>query len=115
MRMVIASTSSLSHVTSGKSRDTSAAISSQNTMPWRCALDLVTTVRCFAGAAVATSKANRMIRSTPRRVKIAISVATSSGRPRCAAAALAGIFALAVLPHDHPVEVARPDVAQRTI
>ena len=29
------------------------------------------------------SKAKRMIRSTPRRVKIAVSVATSSGRPRC--------------------------------
>ena len=29
------------------------------------------------------------------------------------APALAGIFALAVLAHDHPVEVAGPDVAQR--
>ena len=42
--MVIASTSTLSHVTAGKECATSAAISSQKTMPCRCAFDFVTTV-----------------------------------------------------------------------
>jgi len=44
MRMVMASTSILSQVTSGNSAATAAAISSHITMAWRWAFDLVTTV-----------------------------------------------------------------------
>ena len=76
IRIVIASTSILSQVTSGNSRATSAAISSHMTMPWRCALDLVTTVSSLRGRDRASAKAKRMIRVTPARVKIATSVAT---------------------------------------
>ena len=57
MRMVIASTSILSQLTSGNSRATSAAISSHITMPWRCAFDLVTTVRSLRGRELAITKA----------------------------------------------------------
>ncbi len=74
-------------------------------MPWRWALDLVTTVSSLRGRERASSKAKRMIRSTPARVKIATSVPTSSGMAAVGAAADAGIFALAVLAHDHPVEI----------
>ena len=83
MRMVMASTSILSQVTSGNSRATSAAISSHITMPWRWAFDLVTTVSSLRGRERASAKAKRMMRVTPARVKIDTSVATSSGRPRC--------------------------------
>ena len=82
MRTVIASTSSLSQDTSGNSAATSAAISSHMTMPWRWAFDFVTTVSFFRGRERASAKAKRMMRVTPARVKIAISVPTSSGRPR---------------------------------
>ena len=84
MRTVIASTSILSHVTSGKSAATSAAISSHITMPCRWALDLVTTVSILRGRDPASSKAKRMMRSTPARVNTDTSVATSIGCPRCA-------------------------------
>src|SRR6266403_326292 len=84
MRVVIASTSILSQVTSGNSLATSVAISSHITMPCRWALDFVTTVSSFRGRSCASLKANRMIRVTPRRVKIAVSVPTSSGKPRWA-------------------------------
>ncbi len=57
MRVVIASTSSLSTMTSGNSWPTSAAISSHITMPWRCAFDLVTTVKCLRGRFCAKVKA----------------------------------------------------------
>ena len=53
-------------------------------MPWRCAFDLVTSVRCLRGRLRASSKAKRWMRSTPVRVKTETSVATSIGRPRCA-------------------------------
>ena len=112
MRIVIASTSILSHVTSGNSRATSAAISSHITMAWRCAFDLVTTVSSLRGRERASAKAKRMMRSTPARVMIETSVATSSGRPRCDAAADAGIFAFRILAHDHPVELRTGDTAQ---
>ncbi len=49
MRMVMASTSILSQVTSGNSAATSAAISSHITMAWRWAFDLVTTVSSLRG------------------------------------------------------------------
>ena len=81
MRMVMASTSILSQVTSGKFCATSAAISSHITIPWRCAFDLVTTVSSLRGRERAISKAKRMMRVTPARVNIETSVATSSGRP----------------------------------
>jgi hypothetical protein len=84
MRMVIASTSILSQATSGNSRATSAAISSHITMPCRCALDLVTTVRSLRGRERASPNAKRMMRVTPVRVNMDTSVATSSGKPRCA-------------------------------
>lgn len=79
----MASTNILSHLTSGKSRATSAAISSHSTMPFRCALLFVTTVRNFLGRFCAVSNAKRMSRSTPWRVKMATSVAVSQGWPRC--------------------------------
>ena len=113
IRMVIASTSILSHVTSGNSFATSAAISSHITMAWRCALLLVTTVSSLRGRDWASLKAKRMIRSTPVLVMMETSVATSSGRPLCDAAAYAGIFALGVLAHDDPVEFRTGDMAQR--
>ena len=83
MRMVMASTSILSQVTSGNCAATSAAISSHITMPWRWALDLVTTVSSLRGRERASAKAKRMMRSTPARVNMETSVATSSGSPRC--------------------------------
>ena len=81
MRIVMASTSILSHVTSGNSPATSAAISSHITMAWRCAFDLVTTVSSLRGRERARRNAKRMMRATPARVIIDTSVATSSGRP----------------------------------
>ena len=81
IRMVIASTSILSHVTSGNSLATSAAISSHITIAWRCALLLVTTVSSLRGRDWANSKAKRIIRATPVLVMMETSVATSSGRP----------------------------------
>ena len=115
MRMVMASTSILSQVTSGNSRATSAAISSHITMPWRCAFDLVTTVSSLRGRERASSKAKRMMRSTPARVNI-----DDVGRDLLAAALMhppadAGIFALRVLAHDHPVEFRRPSRSQRRV
>lgn len=80
--VVIASTNILSTCTSGNSFPTSVATSSQRTIPLRWALLLVTTVSSFRGRLAAVSKANRMIRSTPCRLKIAVSVATSQGKPR---------------------------------
>ena len=113
MRIVMASTSILSQVTSGKSCATSAAISSHITMAWRWAFDFVTTVRSLRGRDWASLNAKRMIRSTPVRVNIATSVATSFGMPLVDPAADAGILALRVLAHDHPVELRPGDVAQR--
>jgi hypothetical protein len=63
--VVIASTNILSTVTSGNSLATSAATSSQSTMPFRWALLFVTTVNNFLGRRCAVSNANRMMRSTP--------------------------------------------------
>jgi hypothetical protein len=83
MRMVMASTSILSQLTSGNSPATSAAISSHITMAWRWAFDLVTTVSSLRGRARASAKAKRMMRETPARVITETSVATSSGSPRC--------------------------------
>jgi hypothetical protein len=83
MRMVMASTSILSAVTSGNSPATAAAISSHITMAWRWAFDLVTTVSSLRGRARASAKAKRMMRATPARVITETSVATSSGSPRC--------------------------------
>lgn len=82
MRVVIASTSILSTVTSGNSLATSCATSSQSTIPLRCALLFVTTVRSFRGRLWAVSNANRIIRSTPCLENMETSVATSQGFPR---------------------------------
>jgi hypothetical protein len=79
IRQVIASTSILSTFTSGKSFATSNAISSHITIPFLCALLLVTTVICFFGLFRAVSNAKRIRRSTPWRVKIDTSVAISQG------------------------------------
>ena len=81
MRAVMASTNSLSQRTSGKSRATSAAISSHITMAWRCALLLVTTVNWRRGRDRASLNAKRTMRSTPTRVMMDTSVATSIGCP----------------------------------
>jgi hypothetical protein len=81
MRVVMASTSILSHLTSGNSLATEAATSSHITMPLRWALLLVTTVMCFLGRSLAIWKAKRIIRSTPWRVKIETSVAVSQAWP----------------------------------
>ena len=83
MRAVAASTSSLSQRTSGNSCATCAAISSHITIAWRWALDLVITVSSLRGRDRASPKAKRMIRSTPARVMIDTSVATSIGWPWC--------------------------------
>ena len=53
-------------------------------MPCFWALDLVTTVSFRRGRSAAMAKAVRMIRVTPARVKMAVSVAISSGWPRWA-------------------------------
>ena len=84
MRAVHASTSSLSHFTSGNSLLTASATSSHITMPWRCAFDFVTTVSSLRGRDCASLKAKRMMRSTPARVRMLTSVATSMGWPWCA-------------------------------
>src|SRR3546814_6913124 len=52
-------------------------------MPWRWALDLVTTVRRLRGRLIASSQAKRQMRSTPLRVNTATSRPVSSGRPPC--------------------------------
>ena len=113
MRMVIASTSILSHATSGKSCATSAAISSQNTMPCRCALDFVTTVSSLRGP-----------RSGEREGVAHDALDPGAGEDRdlgrhlarqadMGAPALPRIFALGILAHDDPVEIRRRDVAER--
>lgn len=81
--VVMASTSILSTVTSGNSLATSAATSSQSTIPFLCALLFVTTVNIFLGLDLAVSNANRISRVTPWRVKMDTSVAVSHARPRC--------------------------------
>src|SRR5690242_20393550 len=81
IRQVIASTNILSHLTSGKSLDTSSAISSHMTIPFLCAFDFVTTVRNFLSLFCASSKANRIKRSTACLVKMETSVAVSHGWP----------------------------------
>ena len=105
MRMVIASTSILSQVTSGNSCATSAAISSHITMPWRCALDLVTTVRSLRG---------RELRQLEREAHDPGDAGAGEDRhlgrdllrqAAMRAAALAGILAFGILAHDHPVEL----------
>ena len=105
MRIVIASTSILSQVTSGNSCATSAAISSHITIAWRCAFDLVTTVRSLRGRDRASSNAKRMI-----RVDAGAGQHRDVGRdldrqPLMHAAADPGIFALRILAHDDPVEL----------
>ena len=94
-------------------RATSAAISSHITMPWRCALDLVTTVRSLRGRDRASSKAKRMM-----RVDAGAREHRDVGRDLLRQAAMdaaadAGIFALGILAHDHPVELGPGDMAQR--
>ncbi len=81
MRAVAASTNSLSHLTSGNSWLIWTAISSHITIAWRWALDLVTTVNNLRGRDCASLKAYRMMRSTPARVIMDTSVATSIGWP----------------------------------
>src|SRR6185503_17720089 len=83
MRVVAASTRMRSVFTPGKSFAVSWKTSSHSTMPWRCAFDLVTSVRCLRGRLLASWNANRCTRSTPERVKVEISIATSFGRPWC--------------------------------
>ncbi|MNY29225.1 hypothetical protein D3C86_1632560 [compost metagenome] len=83
MRAVDASTSSLSHLTSGNSFEICTAISSHITIAWRWALLLVMTVSSLRGRDWASLNAKRMIRSTPARVIIDTSVAASIGWPWC--------------------------------
>jgi len=54
-----------------------------------------------------------MIRVTPRRVKIAVSVPTSSGKTAVGASALPSVFAFGVFAHDDPVEIAALAVRAR--
>ena len=56
-----------------------------------------------------------MIRSTPARVMIDTSVATSIGWPWCTRPPTPGVLALGVLAHDHPVEVRRRAALQRRV
>ena len=60
----------------------------------------------------ASAKAKRKIRSTPARVMIVTSVATSARQAAMHAPAGAGIFAFRILAHDHPVELRTADRAQ---
>ena len=83
MRVVIASTSSLSVRTSGNCCASSAKISSHMHHAVALGVRLGDERQRRFGRARASSKAKRMIRSQPVRVKIATSVPTSSGRPRC--------------------------------
>ena len=113
IRVVIASTSILSQFDVGKSFATLAKISSHITMPWRCAFDLVTSVRSLRGRVRASSNAKRMIRSTPSRVKIRcpsrlLPAARDATRPP-----LPGVFTLGVFADDDPVQLLLADVAQR--
>jgi len=101
MRMVMASTSILSQVTSGNSPATSAAISSHITMAWRWAFDLVTTVSSQRARARASAKAKRMMRVTPARVMTETSVATSSGSPRCTRPPTPSAPVARLRPHTH--------------
>ena len=82
-------------------------------MPCRCALDFVTTVSSLRGAAA---------RNVERKSHDPFDAAPGEDRglgrnlfrqAAMCAAAVAGVFALAVLAHDHPVEVAGTYVAQR--
>ena len=105
MRMVIASTSILSQVTSGNSCATSAAISSHITMAWRCAFDL-------------GDDRQQLARPGLRQLEGEADDALHAGaghhrdvggdldrQPSMHAAANAGILALGILAHDHPVEL----------
>ncbi len=80
-------------------------------MPWRCALDLVTSVRCLRG---------RLLRQLEREAVDARDARAGEdrslgrdflGQAAVRAAAAAGILALGVLAHDHPVD--RLPAAQR--
>ena len=105
MRMVIASTSILSQVTSGNAFATSAAISSHITIPWRCALDLVTTVRSLRGRERATSKA---IADDPCHTDARKHRDVRGDLLRQAlvnAPADPGVFALGVLSDDDPIKL----------
>ena len=113
--MVMASTSILSQVTSGNSAATSAAISSHITMPWRWALDLVTTVSSLRGRERASSKAKRMMRVTPAAGENGHLGGDLLGKASMGAPALPGILALGILAHDHPVQVLGPDPSQRAL
>ena len=82
-------------------------------MPWRCAFDLVTTVSCLRGRPRASSNA---IAHDPLDAGAGEDGGLGGDLIRQAAMrppAMAGILALAVLAHDHPIQVARPDIAQR--
>lgn len=80
MRTFIASISILSHVTSGKWYATSQSTVSRSKP--HLAIDLVTMVSNLRWHDYTSLKANRIIRSTPVRVKTVISVATPCGLPR---------------------------------
>ena len=81
-------------------------ISSQKTIEYFCALDLVTEAS-LPRRARACSKPKRRMRSTPVRVKIEVSTATSSVGALMDAAAGAGIFALGVFADAEDVEGVR--------
>ncbi len=116
IRAVHASTSSLSHDTSGKSFATSRAISSHITIAWRCALRLRDDRQlACAAASCASSNAKRMhaLDADARHDRH-----VGRGLDRMAlvhAAADAGVFAFGVLADDDPVEVVRPAALQRRV
>ena len=72
----------------------------------RC--DLVTTVSSLRGRDCASWKAKRMMRSTPARVIMRHVGGHLDRVALVRAAADAGVFALGVLAHDHPVQVFGP-------
>ena len=74
-------------------------------MPWRCALDLVTSVRCLRGRLRASSKAKRWMRSTPAAREDRGLGRDFFGQAAVHAAAGAGVLALGVLAHDDPVDL----------
>ncbi|CAI6229417.1 unnamed protein product [Periconia digitata] len=83
IRTVIASTNILSVSTSGYSLATSQKILSQNTIPCRCAFDLVTIVSFLRGLSFAVRNAKCMMRSTAALVNTETSVAIACGSSSC--------------------------------
>ena len=92
---------------------TSAAISSHITMPWRWALDLVTTVKQLARARAGEREGKAHDARDAGAREHGDVGGGLLGQAAVHAAADAGILAFRVLAHDHPVELRAGDGPQR--